>query len=176
MDLKEIGISTRNWVDSAQDRDFWRALVNVALNLRAPYAKELVSPSLFLSIHTIPSDNIVNCFIFIFSCILIIYESTAFKMLSLLYSSKRIEGFLLKIYKYMYFLRWDINQIKYHIPLHFTSVPLYQWLENYSVVTSMYVQTPWIYNLGNVRNLIYNSKYGEESRRNPRVFMVIVSF
>ena len=25
---KEIGINTRNWVDSAQDRDYWRALVN----------------------------------------------------------------------------------------------------------------------------------------------------
>ena len=32
MDLKEIGINTRNWVDSAQDRDYWRALVNAALN------------------------------------------------------------------------------------------------------------------------------------------------
>ena len=36
MDLKEIGISTRNWVDSAQDRDYWRALVSAALNLRVP--------------------------------------------------------------------------------------------------------------------------------------------
>ena len=34
MDLKEMGINTRNWVDSAQDRDYWRALVNAALNLR----------------------------------------------------------------------------------------------------------------------------------------------
>ena len=34
MDLKEIDINTRNWVDSAQDRDYWRALVNAALNLR----------------------------------------------------------------------------------------------------------------------------------------------
>ena len=34
MDLKKIGINTRNWVDSAQDRDYWRALVNAALNLR----------------------------------------------------------------------------------------------------------------------------------------------
>ena len=33
-DLNEIGINTRNWVDSAQDRDYWRALVNAALNLR----------------------------------------------------------------------------------------------------------------------------------------------
>ena len=34
MDLKVIGINTRNWVDSAQDRDYWRALVNASLNLR----------------------------------------------------------------------------------------------------------------------------------------------
>ena len=34
MDFKEIGINTSIWVDSAQDRDYWRALVNVALNLR----------------------------------------------------------------------------------------------------------------------------------------------
>ena len=27
IDLKEIGISTNNWVDSAQNRDYWRALV-----------------------------------------------------------------------------------------------------------------------------------------------------
>ena len=33
IDFKEIGINTRNWVDSAQDRD-WRALVNATLNLR----------------------------------------------------------------------------------------------------------------------------------------------
>ena len=36
MDLKEIGINKRNWVDLAQDRDYWRALVNAALNLRDP--------------------------------------------------------------------------------------------------------------------------------------------
>ena len=34
MDLKEIGINTSNWVDSAQDRNYWRALVNAALNLQ----------------------------------------------------------------------------------------------------------------------------------------------
>ena len=27
-DLKEINTSTRIWVDSVQDRDYWRALVN----------------------------------------------------------------------------------------------------------------------------------------------------
>jgi hypothetical protein len=36
MDLKEIGIFPRNWVDSAQDRDHWRDFVNAALNLRVP--------------------------------------------------------------------------------------------------------------------------------------------
>ena len=34
MNLKEISINTRNWVDSAQDREYWRALVNAVLNLR----------------------------------------------------------------------------------------------------------------------------------------------
>ena len=42
MDLKEIGINTRNWVDSSHDRDFWRSLVNVALNLRVAKAMELI--------------------------------------------------------------------------------------------------------------------------------------
>ena len=43
IDLKEIVINTRNWVDSAQDRDYWRALVNAALNPWVPLAMELVS-------------------------------------------------------------------------------------------------------------------------------------
>ena len=36
MDLKEIYINMRNWVDLAQDSDYWRALVNAALNLQVP--------------------------------------------------------------------------------------------------------------------------------------------
>ena len=35
-DFEEIGINEGNWVDSPQDRDYWRALVNAALNLRVP--------------------------------------------------------------------------------------------------------------------------------------------
>ena len=36
INLKEIGICTRNWVNSAQDRNYWRALVNAELILRVP--------------------------------------------------------------------------------------------------------------------------------------------
>ena len=36
MDLEEICINAGNWVDSVQDRDYWRALVNAALNLWVP--------------------------------------------------------------------------------------------------------------------------------------------
>ena len=32
--IREIGINAGNWVDSAQDRNYWRALMNAALNLR----------------------------------------------------------------------------------------------------------------------------------------------
>ena len=34
MDLKEISVNTSNWLDSSKDRDYWRALVNEALNFR----------------------------------------------------------------------------------------------------------------------------------------------
>ena len=36
MDLEEIGIHAGNLVDSVQDMNYWRALVNAALNLRVP--------------------------------------------------------------------------------------------------------------------------------------------
>ena len=34
MGLKEISINAGNWVDSDQDRNYWKAFVNAALNLR----------------------------------------------------------------------------------------------------------------------------------------------
>ena len=36
MHLEKICINAGKWVDSAQDRDFWGALVKAALNLRVP--------------------------------------------------------------------------------------------------------------------------------------------
>ena len=41
--LKEISINMRHWIDSAQDRDYWKSLANVAFNLRALKAKELIN-------------------------------------------------------------------------------------------------------------------------------------
>ena len=36
MNLEGIGINAGNWIDSAQDRDYWRALVSAELNLLVP--------------------------------------------------------------------------------------------------------------------------------------------
>jgi hypothetical protein len=36
MDLREIGWDGKNWIDLAQDRDQWRALVNAIINLLVP--------------------------------------------------------------------------------------------------------------------------------------------
>jgi hypothetical protein len=36
MNLREIGWDGMDWIDLAQDRDLWRALVNMVMNLQVP--------------------------------------------------------------------------------------------------------------------------------------------
>jgi hypothetical protein len=36
MDLRDMGSVGMDWIDLAQDRDQWRALVNMVINLRVP--------------------------------------------------------------------------------------------------------------------------------------------
>jgi hypothetical protein len=50
MNLREIGWDGGDWIDVAQDRDQWRALVNAIMNLRVPY-----NSGNFLSGYTIGS-------------------------------------------------------------------------------------------------------------------------
>jgi hypothetical protein len=36
MDLREIGWNGMDWIDLAQDREQWRALVNMVIHLQVP--------------------------------------------------------------------------------------------------------------------------------------------
>ena len=36
MDLQEVGCGSMDWINVAQDRDRWQALVNVVMNLQVP--------------------------------------------------------------------------------------------------------------------------------------------
>ena len=41
MDLQEVGGACEDWMELAQDRERWRALVSVVMNLRVPKMREI---------------------------------------------------------------------------------------------------------------------------------------
>ena len=55
----------RNWIDSAEDSDYWRALVNAALNLRVSYAMAFVSDWIFNDTLWLPVHYVISHAVFL---------------------------------------------------------------------------------------------------------------
>ena len=73
MDIKEIGFNKRNWIDSAQDMNYWNGIVNAALNLRAPKAMKLVMSSVAIEKYSV--FEFINNFLKLFA-----YDYTSTKV------------------------------------------------------------------------------------------------
>ena len=61
MDLKKFGVNMRNWVDSAQDRVYWKALVNAALNPDSISHRISSNSSINISSSSINGRNFMIC-------------------------------------------------------------------------------------------------------------------
>jgi len=44
MDMQELGWGNKDWIDLAEDRDRWQALVNAVLNFRVFCSKAVSKP------------------------------------------------------------------------------------------------------------------------------------
>jgi hypothetical protein len=63
MDLREIGWGGMDWNHLAQDRDQWKALVNMLMNLKVPYnvGKFLSSCTTGSSMELVSSGEVGSC-------------------------------------------------------------------------------------------------------------------
>ena len=46
VDIEEIAVRMKNWIDSAKDMGYWGVFVHAAINIRIPQVIELVNISI----------------------------------------------------------------------------------------------------------------------------------
>jgi hypothetical protein len=60
MDLGEVGWGDVDWIGLAKDRNRWRALVNLVLNLQVSYDAWKLAPQAGLSYCRVPQSTAIN--------------------------------------------------------------------------------------------------------------------